>query len=189
VSSIPSTPDNQPAAQTGADRWFLDEVNPHHGQLKAYLRGSFPAVRDVDDVVQESYLRVWKVRATQPIESAKAFLFRVARNVALDALRKTRNSPLDQGRDFAASCVLDSEPDAATALITKELIHHLADALVELPDRWRQVLVLHKLKGMPQKEVAACLGLSDRTVEKYCLKGMARCADFMRARGIAGFFE
>lgn len=42
--------------------WFTEHVHPHDAQLKAYLRGAFPAVRDVEDVVQESYLRVWRVR-------------------------------------------------------------------------------------------------------------------------------
>jgi len=61
-------------------RWFEEQVQPQGAQLKSYLRGSFPSIEDVDDIVQESYLRIWKARAAQPIESARAFLFRVARN-------------------------------------------------------------------------------------------------------------
>jgi len=75
-------------------RWFSEEVLPHDPQLKAYLRGAFPSVRDVEDVVQESYLRVWCARATQPIQSTRAFLFRVARNLALDFVRHERASPI-----------------------------------------------------------------------------------------------
>jgi DNA-directed RNA polymerase specialized sigma24 family protein len=81
-----------PAAALHA--WFAKEVQPHDAQLKAYLRGAFPSVRDVDDVVQESYLRVWLARATQPIQSTRAFLFRVARNLALDFVRHERASPI-----------------------------------------------------------------------------------------------
>ena len=71
-------------------RWFTEQVQPHDANLRGYLRGSFPAMDEVDDVVQESYLRLWKARAVQPIKSGKAFLFRVARNLALDLLRRRR---------------------------------------------------------------------------------------------------
>lgn len=85
-----NVPPNKPK---GPEKWFAEEVQPHGPSLRAFLRGRFPAVRDVDDVVQESYLRIWKARARHPIDSAKAFLFRIARNLALDTLRHEKNSP------------------------------------------------------------------------------------------------
>src|SRR5688500_6163822 len=76
-------------APSDATQWFKKEVHAHGGQLKSWLRGQFPSVRDVDDVLQESYLRVWKVRATQPVQSAKALLFTIARRIVLDDVRRT----------------------------------------------------------------------------------------------------
>lgn len=170
-------------------RWFKDEVHAHDARLKSWLKETFPAVRDVDDVVQESYLRIWRARATHPIQSAKAFLFQIARRLALDTLRKNRRSPLEEGRDFAASGVLDNRPNAAEALITNETLDHLADAIAALPPRWRQVLVMHKLNGLSQKEVAEQLGLSERTIEKFCRKGLRRCESHLESLGIRGFFR
>ena len=172
-----------------SNRWFAEEVHPHDGQLKAYLRGSFPAVRDVDDVVQESYLRIWKAKTAQPIQSAKAFLFKIARHLALDTIRKNGNSPLDTVGETAFSSVLDLAPNAAEALISKDTLHHLADAIASLPQRRREVIILHKLKGLPQKEVAQLLDLSPRTVEKHCLRGLNQCEEHLRAHGINGFFD
>jgi RNA polymerase sigma-70 factor (ECF subfamily) len=63
--------------------------------LKAWIAGQFPAVKaDVEDVVQESYLRIWKVRLHRPIASAKAFLFTIARHLALDQIRRGKISPI-----------------------------------------------------------------------------------------------
>ena len=169
------------------DQWFAQQVHPHGGQLKAWLRGSFPGVRDVDDVVQESYLRVWKAQATQPIQSAKAFLFKVARHVALDLLRRNRNSPIDALGDLTALRVIEDRLDAADALTAQEKLDLLADAVVALPPRCREVILLHKIKGLPQKEVAAHLGLSERTVENHCRLGVKHCEDYLRARGIQSF--
>ena len=61
----------------------------HDDHLKAYLRTSFPTVRDVDDIVQESYLRIWRRQSIQPVRTAKAFLFTIAR-------RQTNLPPLPE---------------------------------------------------------------------------------------------
>jgi RNA polymerase sigma factor (sigma-70 family) len=171
--SVPTTSPSPPAADQ--TRWFTNEVHAHDSQLKAYVRGSFPGLRDVDDVVQESYLRIWKARAAQPIRSAKAFLFTVARGVALNVLRKKQNAPFEPFGDFAASRVLDETPNAAETAILHERIGLLADALMTLPPRCREITVLHKVQGFSQKEVAARLGLSERTVETQVRIGVARC--------------
>ena len=63
-------------------RWFTREVQPHEPLLRAYLRKPFPTLHDFDDVVQESHLRLLRAREQGRIESAKAYLFAVARNVA-----------------------------------------------------------------------------------------------------------
>ncbi len=191
MSPPTSAPHLPPAGAASADhaKWFTAEVHVHDGQLKAYLRGSFPAVRDVDDVVQESYLRFWKARAAKPIQSAKAFLFQVARNLALDVIRKHRRSPLDEGRESVASRVLDSSPDAAEKLIASDTLDHLADAIAALPERCREAVVLHKLHGIPQRELAGRLGVSERTIEKHCRVGLRRCEAHLAARGIHGFFR
>lgn len=67
--------------QSDSTKWFTEEVQPHEPVLRSYLRGAFPAVRDLDDVVQESYLRLWRARTEEPIRSAKAFLFTAARRI------------------------------------------------------------------------------------------------------------
>ncbi len=170
-------------------RWFTQEVHPHDGQLKAYLRSTFPAVRDVDDVVQESYLRIWKARAARPIQSAKAFLFKVARHLALDTVRRNQASPFDPGYDFDLSRVLDTAPDAAQALLDQDLFNHVVDALLTLPSHHREVLVLHKLKGLSHREVAAQLKITERTAQKYSSLGLTRCAEYLRSQGITGFFR
>ena len=56
------------------DRWFTEEVHRHERSVRSYLHHSFPAVREVEDLVQESCLRVWRAKSARPIQSAKAFL-------------------------------------------------------------------------------------------------------------------
>jgi len=56
-----------------------------------------------------------------------------------------------------------------------------------LPARCREVVYLRKLKRLPQKEVAARLGISVRTVESQCALGMKRCEAYLRKHGIESF--
>lgn len=189
-SSAAAAPPGEGAVSVGDHaRWFTEEVHAHDQQLKAWLRGNFPAVRDVDDVVQESYLRIWKAKATQPVQFAKAFLFRIARHLALDLVRRNKISPVESGYDFDVSSVLDTSPNASQALLTEELFNHVVESLVILPARQRDVIVLHKLKGMSHREVARELGLTEATTQKYCSIGMDRCAAHLKAKGIRGFFS
>ncbi len=162
--------------------WFTKEVHPHDAQLKSYLRGAFPTVRDVEDVVQESYLRVWKARTTRPIQSAKAFLFAVARRLALDLVRRERRSPFVAVKDFEALFVSTDAPDAAEAADHAEDIQLLVAAIESLPARCREIFVLCQLEGRPQREVAERLGLSENTVAVQSARGLKRCEEFVRRR-------
>jgi len=47
-------------------RWFVDEVQPHEPELRAYLRTSFPSLADIDDLVQETYARLVQARNAGP---------------------------------------------------------------------------------------------------------------------------
>lgn len=170
-------------------RWFTEEVHPHERSLRAYLREAFPVVRDVDDVVQESFLRTWRTRGTQPIRSARAFLFQVARRVALDLVRRDRCAPFKPVTDLTSLPVLESAPDGAEAAGVQEKLHLVADAIEALPARCREVVILRKLQGVPQKEVAARLGLSEKTVEAQLSRGIARLEDYLRRRGSSEWFD
>lgn len=169
-------------------RWFSEEVQPHTAQLKGYLRGSFPTVRDVDDVVQESFLRVWRTKAAQPVDSAKGLLFQIARRLALDILRRDRTSPLDAGRDSAALAVISNEPDAAEAAANRERRALLIDAVLALPPRYREIVLLRKFEDVSQREVAARLGLSERTVENLLARAVRKVEDRLRQRGAMEHF-
>jgi RNA polymerase sigma factor (sigma-70 family) len=179
-------PDQAPSADQ--TRWFAEEVRPHESSLRAYLNGSFPAVRDIDDVVQESYLRVWKARALHPIDSAKAFLFTVARRLALDVVRRERRTPFDLGGDFAGERVYEDRPAAAETLARKEKVQLLIEAIDSLPPRCREIVILRKINLIPQREVAARLRISEKGVENLLSRGLARCREYLARRGIRSFF-
>lgn len=166
--------------------WFMEEVQPHEPVLRSYLHRSFPSVRDIDDVVQESFLRVWRARLARPISSSKSFLFQVARHLAIDGIRQ-RSRPVVALGDLAGLSVIDERADVAAELDRREKVALLSDALAALPRRCREVVFLRKMKGLPQKTVAAQLGISLRTVESQFARGMQLCEAYLRSRGVTTF--
>lgn len=188
--SLPTTTSNPApasAAEPHAAQWFADHVQPHGSQLKAYLRGSFPSIRDVDDVVQESFLRVWKARGAHPIHSAKAFLFKVARHLALDLAQRERASPVEAVGNLAGLPVIEENADVVATVSAQEKIREVSAALVALPARCRAVVMLRKLKGLSRAEVAGALGIAEKTVDEQLARGLRRLEAELRRRGASRF--
>lgn len=179
----PPTPQLLPNADE--NRWFSEEVQVHEPSLRAYLRSQFPFAPDIDDVVQESFLRLWRVRMGQPVRYAKALLFKVARHLVIDTARRKQISPIDHVTDLAALPVIDDgRPSPAEAACKRDEVVLLAAAIDALPPRCREILILRKLRGVPQKAIAAQLGLSEQTVQVQVSRGVRRCEEFLRAHGV-----
>ncbi len=180
------TPVTDEPASADHTRWFAAEVQAHEPALRSYLRGAFPAVRDVDDVVQESYVRVWRRQASRPITSAKAFLFTVARRLVFDYLRRERRSPIEIVEDVERLGVSDAWSGVAERVGEAEKVELLIAAIDALPGRCRQVVILRKLQLLTQREVAEQLGISEKGVEAQLARGLTRCRAYLEARGMRG---
>lgn len=165
-------------------RWFAEEVQPHESSLRAYLRGMFPSLPDVDDLVQESYARLIRAREGGRISYVKAFLFTTARNAALDIFRRNKVVAFEPMADMSTLSIVEDRPNAAEATTKQEELELLATAVRGLPDRCRRVLTLRLLYGLSHKEIAADLGISEHTVKAQLAKGMRRCSEFFASRGM-----
>ena len=159
-------------------RWFAEQVQPHEAMLRAWLRGQFPRAGDVDDIMQEAYVRVLQARAVQTIESPKAFLFATARNLALGRVRHQKVESDFALAESAASGVYDESADVAQAVARAQELELLTQAIQSLPARCRQIITLRRIYGLPQREVAAQLGISEHTVEAQGTIGLRKLAEF-----------
>lgn len=173
-----------PPESTDQARWFADEVQPHEPALRAWLRRQFPSLEDTDDLVQESYVRVLRARATGRLVRVRPYLFSVARNIALDLFRRRAVVPFVPLTEKTASSVYQDGAGAPEVASVNQELALLAEALRDLPDRCRQVLLLRRIHGLSHKEIATRLGISEHTVEKQVGIGLRRCAEFLKRRGV-----
>jgi len=163
-------------------RWFAEEVQPHEPLLRAWLRSHFATLRDIDDLVQETYLRLIRAQSAGKIAHPKSYLFATARNAALDRLRRERIVTFEPLADFDAPLVLAPAAEAGAADTDAELAV-LTAAIRALPERCREVLVLRKHHGLSHEEIAVRLGISKNTVNAQITLGMMRCRQYFRDRG------
>ena len=168
-------------------RWFFEEVRPHQSSLKSWLRRRFPSLSEVDDIAQEATLRLWRRKSQKdgaPLRSAKAALFTIARNAVVDLERRKSVAKTDSVAEIDTLPVLDSGAGVVQTVIARQELELFMDAVRSLPTRCRQVITLAKIYGLSEPEVAERLGISETTVRTHIIRGMDRCTNYLRARGM-----
>jgi RNA polymerase sigma-70 factor (ECF subfamily) len=167
-----------------SSKWFTEDVQPHESSLRGYLHRKFPELPDVDDLVQETYIRLIKARARGKIDEPKPFLFATARNAAFDFFRRRKIATIEGIADIDLVLVIDDKPGVAETVCNDQELRILVEAINSLPPRCRQVVALRKIQGLSHAEIAGKLGISHHTVNAQIANGMLRLRDFMRSRGV-----
>jgi len=80
--------------------------------------------------------------------------------------------------------VADPGATSAEAAAVNEHLLLLAEAIDTLPPRCREIVILSRLHNVPQREIAARLGIAVETVEQQVARGVKRCAEHLARRGL-----
>jgi RNA polymerase sigma factor (sigma-70 family) len=177
---------NVDRSTTGPDctSWFREHVQPHEAALRAYLRGRFPELPDVDDVIQDTYMRLLRTRAAAGVIDARPYLFSTARHAAIDFFRRRRILRLQPLGKQAGLSVVEDQPDAAEIVSHDQELALVREAVAALPPRCREVLVLRRFQGLSHRQIAQRLGIAEKTVDAHLGIALHRCRAFFAARGI-----
>jgi RNA polymerase sigma factor (sigma-70 family) len=163
-------------------RWFTEHIHGHEAMLRAWLLRSFGPSLDVDEVVQEAFLRVLRAHAAGELQAPKAFLFATARNLALDHFRRHHVSRTDSLVEADFSNVLDDHDSIPENVARHQELALLTEAIQSLPERCRQVMTLRIVYGLTQRVIGEKLGISDRTVAAQLAIGTKKCTDHLLRR-------
>lgn len=150
--------------------------------LKRFLARFFSDRQDIEDVAQEAYLRAYVAEQKKEIEQPKAFLFKIARNVALTQLTRKSRQITDYIEDSGDSTVIESETTVDGEVEALESFGLYCEAVAALPEKCRQVFLLRKVHGLSHKEIAERMSLSVSSVEKYLRRGILESRAFVRER-------
>jgi len=158
--------------------WFKREVMIHDEALTRYLRRHWPHPEDIHDLRQETYVRLFESARTHIPDAVRPFIFVIARSLMADRIRRQRIVAIDSTGDLEAlNVVVDDRPSPERDTTAHQALRRLAEALDCLPAKCREVVWMRRIDDLSQKEVAARLGLSEKTVEGHVTKGMKRLTD------------
>lgn len=146
-------------------------VRAVHGIALAHVAPS-----DADDVTQEVFVRLHRGLATlRDVEAFPAWACRVARNVARDHARSVRRHP--------APAPLPDDRAALPASSDDELRERVLRRLAQLPEAYRETLLLRLAEGLTGPEIAARTGLTPESVRVNLCRGMALLRPLLREEG------
>jgi len=136
------------------------------GRLRGYLVGMVGDAATADDLLQETFLRVYRhIDRYEPRGTFAPWMFRIAGNLAITELRRRRyrrTTPLEQGPEPPG----DSERcDPAAIHAAGARVREVESALSRLPEPQRAVVLLRMRDGMSLEEVARTLGVPVGTVK------------------------
>jgi RNA polymerase sigma-70 factor (ECF subfamily) len=134
---------------------------------------------EAEDVTQEAMLRLWHMAPDWRQGEARVatWLYRVASNLCLDRLRKSRPRGLDEVAEPE-----DSTPGVVARLIEADRMLALDKALAALPDRQRQAVVLRHIEGLSNPEIAAVMDIGVEAVESLVARGKKGLAALLSGR-------
>lgn len=123
-----------------------------------------------DDLAQEVFVSLYARKAEDEIENGTAYLFAIARNVMARHWQKVKS--VGQHQMPFDSDYLDAAPLADRRMLDKERLEIVLEALQALPERTRQIFLLHRFDDMTYARIASEFGISVSAVEKHIMNAL-----------------
>ena len=142
----------------------------HNDTLLRFLRARLHSEADAREAAQEAYVRLLQLDDPGQLSFLRAYLFRIAANVATDLLRRRAVQSRVQQDDLFFET--DAPATQERALQAREQLAAVEIALSELPPRCREAFLLSRREGWASGRIAAHLGVSDRMVRLYLARAL-----------------
>jgi RNA polymerase sigma factor (sigma-70 family) len=146
----------------------------HNSALVSFLRARLRSEQDAREAAQEAYVKLLQLDCPGAVSFLRSYLFRIAANVATDRLRQRQvrraHASVESCEDI---CEEHAAPERGVAA-TQEL-SFIRGCLFELPERWRDAFIRHRIRGESEVSIARALGVSERMVRNYLVQTLIYC--------------
>ena len=178
-----TNPANSRAASAGLSG--ISSVFVEHSDfLKKFISRFLHRQQDIEDVVQEAYLKAYGAEQNRgKIEQPKAFLFTIAKNLALNELTRKSRKMTEYIEESQAFIPTADEGTVENEIEASQSLGLYCEAVADLPVKCRRVYLLRKVHGLSHKDICERLNISRSMVEKHLRIGTLSCRDYMLKRG------
>lgn len=155
-------------AEVELELLYRDQAPALRRRLRARLGSSDAA----NDLVQDAFARLVGARPADGFRNHAAFLNRIVRNLLID--RSRRLATRAPHVPLAGALEVAVQPDQADGIELEQMRSRYRELVAALPERMREVFMLHRVQGLAYKEIAARLDISVRTVEWHIAEAIVR---------------
>ncbi len=158
------------------------QVLPHEAGLRSWLLTLGVRPDERDDVVQETYYRLFRMGEIDHIGDARAYFYRTARNVVLEQVRRAKVVSILTVQNLDELGIAAHIPTPETETVARLELRRVLNLVASLPDRCRRIFEMRKIDGLSQAETARMMRVSESVVEKETARGLMFILDDL-ARG------
>lgn len=164
------------------DRWFVAQVLPHESSYLQLARRLTGRRDEAQDLVQESYARLFALDGWAAILNPQAYVLRSIRHIAIERMRRAKIVDFQQLVEADHADLADDAPDPLAVAMGRDGLRRFSEALARLPERCREVFVRRRVQEQPPRQMAEELGVSLSTLEKR----LARAFYLLAQQGVGG---
>jgi len=161
---------------------LLDVFVGYSPTLKNMLQRIVPSA-DIEDIVQETFIRAHEAEVKKRIDHPKAYIYKTARNLALNFIAKKENTSMSKLEDYSEPDVYLEDLAKINEVESKEKFRLFCAAVRDLPPQCRKAFIMKRVFGFSIRDISTKLGISESTTEKHIAKGVLRCADYLNENG------
>lgn len=147
--------------------WLARNVFPHEAAIRTWLRRRMALGLDIDDVIHDMYVKLVALPSVAQIENPRRYAFRIAYAIVVDHVRHSKVAAISAIAEPQALEIAASDPSIEERLSHRGDLQDLNAVLATLPPLCREAFLLRRVDGLSQRETAARLSISEKTVEKY----------------------
>ena len=166
-------------ARAGDTAAFAALVRRHQDRVFGFILRMLDARDEAMELTQDVFVKAWQaLPGWRPEARFSTWLLQIARNAALDQLRRRRLiqfAPLDDGMDVA-----DTAPGPEARYASRQRQALLENALQQIAAEHREILLLREIEDLSYAELAAVLGIAEGTVKSRLARARAALLEHFR---------
>lgn len=163
--------------QAGDEDAFVALIHRYQTPLLNFFR-RMGVSTDAEDLAQETFLRLFRFRRRyQPSATFATFLYTIAGNIRIDHLRKVKRR-----EDLHRSWAGEQRETGPVAEAADSPAARATEALAQLPEHWRQALVLRLYQGLKNREIAQAMDIPVGTVKSRIFNALRTLREALDAR-------
>lgn len=150
----------------------------HHQQLVQFIKNKGLPEKEAEDVAQEAFVKLLDLDKPEVKSYIRAYLFKIAGNLAIDKLRRQSNSPIDSAVEQTSELLDKQHWSSVTPerqQHSTQLLQKVEQCIKDLPPTCQQAFIRYKIKGDSYQSIAQSMGVSESMVRKHVLRAVRHC--------------